>query len=115
MVDYVHSYLLNNMTDWHWDNLSGCFIRIGGLKSIRLHCGFRIKEITIREPFYKCEEIFYMDRRFIKCHRSYIVNLMLVEQFTKTEVTLQNGMVIPISRNNYATFKKVYFRYMFQK
>ena len=91
MVDYVHSYLFNNMTDWHWDNLSGCFIRIGGLKSIRLHCGFRIKEITIREPFYKCE------------------------QFTKTEVTLQNGMVIPISRNNYATFKEVYFRYMFQK
>ncbi len=72
-------------------------------------------QITIREPFYKCEEIFHMDRGFIKCHRSYIVNLMFVEQFTKTEVTLQNGMVIPISRNNYAAFKEVYFRYMFQK
>ena len=69
-------------------------------------------QITIREPFYKCEEIFHMDRGFIKCHRSYIVNLMFVEQFTKTEVTLQNGM---ISRNNYAAFKEVYFRYMFQK
>ena len=45
MVDYVLSYLLNDMTDWHWDNLSGCFFRIGGLKFIRLHCGFRIKEI----------------------------------------------------------------------
>lgn len=45
MVDYVHSYLLNDMTDWHWDNFSGCFCRIGGLKFIRLHCGFRIKEI----------------------------------------------------------------------
>ena len=66
-------------------------------------------QITIREPFYKCEEIFHMDRGFIKCHRSCIVNLMLVEQFTKAEVTHQNGMVILISRNNYATFKEVYF------
>lgn len=70
--------------------------------------------IEIRELFSRCEEIFRLEKGFFKCHRSYIVNLNHVEQFTKTEIRTKTGANIPISRNNYATFKEAYFSYMFR-
>ena len=71
-------------------------------------------DIEIRELFSKCEEIFSLEKGFFKCHRSYIVNLNHVEQFTKTQISTKNGTNIPISRNNYAAFKEAYFSYMFR-
>lgn len=70
--------------------------------------------IEIRELFSKCEEIFTLEKGFFKCHRSYIVHLSHVEQFTKTQINTNNGSTIPISRNNYCAFKETYFSYMFQ-
>lgn len=70
--------------------------------------------LEIRELFSKCEEIFSLEKGFFKCHRSYIVNLNRVEQFTKTQISTRNGTNIPISRNNYAAFKEAYFSYMFR-
>ena len=71
-------------------------------------------DIEIRELFSKCEKIFTLEKGFFKCHRSYIVNLNHVEQFTKTQISTKNGTNIPISRNNYAAFKEAYFSYMFR-
>lgn len=70
--------------------------------------------IEIRERFSHCEEIFSPDPGFFKCHRSYIVNLNCVEEFTKNTITTNNQAVIPISRSSYAAFKEQYFSYMFQ-
>lgn len=70
--------------------------------------------IEIRERFSHCEEIFSPDPGFFKCHRSYIVNLNCVEEFTKNTITTNNKTVIPISRSSYAAFKEQYFSYMFQ-
>lgn len=72
------------------------------------------RTIVIRELFSKCAEVFSPDNGFCCCHRSYIVNLNNVEQFSKTEVTTVHKAVIPISRNSYATFKETYFNYMFE-
>lgn len=71
------------------------------------------KTITIRELFSKCEEVFSPENGFCRCHRSYIVNLNNVEQFSKTEVTTIHNATIPISRNSYAAFKETYFNHMF--
>ena len=70
--------------------------------------------IAIRELFSKCEDIFSLEKGFFKCHRSYIVNLNHVEQFTKTEIATNNNATIPISRNRYVEFKETYFNHMFQ-
>ncbi len=71
------------------------------------------KTIAIRELFSKCAEVFSPENGFCCCHRSYIVNLSNVEQFSKTEVITNHNAVIPISRNNYAAFKEIYFNHMF--
>lgn len=72
------------------------------------------RTIVIRELFSKCAEVFSPENGFCCCHRSYIVNLGNVEQFSKTEVTTACHSAIPISRNNYAAFKEAYFSHMFE-
>lgn len=71
------------------------------------------RTIAIRELFSRCSEFFSLENGFCRCHRSYIVNLSHVEQFTKKEVTTIYNAAIPISRNNYEAFKEAYFNYMF--
>lgn len=69
--------------------------------------------IEIKELFSKCENIFTVEKGFFKCHRSYIVNLKRIEQFSKTEIKTTNNAMIPISRNSYPLFKDAYFSFMF--
>lgn len=71
------------------------------------------KTMEIREQFSTCENVFLPDNGFFRCHRSYIVNLSRVEQFTKTEIFTSQNARIPISRNNYMAFKDAYFNHMF--
>lgn len=71
------------------------------------------KTLEIHELFSKCTEVFSPENGFFHCHRSYIVNLSCIEQFSKKDVTINNNTVIPISRNNFAAFKETYFNYMF--
>lgn len=73
--------------------------------------GGRIVEIC--EQLSKCKEVFSAESGFYHCHRSYIVNLNHVEQFSKTELTTICHAAIPISRNCYTAFKEAYFLHMF--
>lgn len=72
------------------------------------------KIIVIRELFSKCAEVFAPENGFFRCHRSYIVNLNYIEQFSKKDIITNNNTVIPISRNNFTAFKETYFNYMFK-
>ena len=38
---------------------------------------------------------------FVRCHRSYIVNLRYVRSITKTDIILDNNILVPISRRLY--------------
>ena len=42
-----------------------------------------------------------LDETFIKVHRSYIVNLKYVKKITRTDITMVNGEIVPISRGMY--------------
>lgn len=70
--------------------------------------------ITVHESLSKCAESFSPETGFCRCHRSYIVNLSKVKQFSKSEITTFNHAAIPISRNSYAAFKETYFQHMFE-
>lgn len=73
------------------------------------------RTIEIRELFSKCVEVFSPSSGFFRCHRSYIVNLDNVEQFTKTQLSTTYNAKVPISRNSYAAFKEAYFNRMFEE
>ena len=48
---------------------------------------------------------------FVRCHRSYLVGLKFISHITKTDVTLDNGKVLPISRGAAATVHQAFIAY----
>ena len=70
--------------------------------------------LEIKELFSECANVFTLEKGFYRCHRSYIVNMNYIEQFTKTQVITKGGVQVPISRSNYVAFKEAYFCYMFE-
>lgn len=70
--------------------------------------------LEICEQFSKCVGVFSPEQGFCRCHRSYIVNLNSVEQFSRKEIITSRCASIPISRNSYAAFKEAYFNHMFE-
>ena len=48
---------------------------------------------------------------FIACHRSYIVNIGYIHSISKTDVTLDNGEIIPLSRRSYDCVNKAFIGY----
>jgi DNA-binding LytR/AlgR family response regulator len=48
---------------------------------------------------------------FIRCHRSYIVGLKYIKRITKTEVILDNGRAIPLSRRSYDMVNQAFIKF----
>ena len=55
------------------------------------------------------------DRRFVKCHKSFLVNMDFVSNITNKDFILTGNQTIPISRNIYRDMKSAYFDYFFKK
>ncbi len=48
---------------------------------------------------------------FISCHRSYVANLRYMKSIAKTEITLDNGEKIPLSRRLYKDVNEKFIRF----
>lgn len=73
------------------------------------------KRIESIDPLHSYEGRLCLSDDFFKCHRSYIVNIDHIEQFTQKELTVLSGACIPISRSCYKQFREAYFSTVFQK
>lgn len=49
---------------------------------------------------------------FIRCHRSYIVNLKYIKSITKDNVILESSIKIPISRGRYKEVNDTFINYI---
>lgn len=63
----------------------------------------------------KVETILLADKRFIKPHRSYIVNLDYIKNLSKNSFTTTSNHLIPISRNVFKGVNQAYINYSFQE
>jgi len=52
-----------------------------------------------------------LNREFISCHRSYLVSLRYIQSIGKTEITLDNGIKVPLSRRMYREVNKKFIKY----
>ena len=50
--------------------------------------------------------------QFFRIHKGYLVNFVYLAHYTKTEVVLTNGDILPLSKYKYADFVKAYLRFM---
>lgn len=48
---------------------------------------------------------------FIRCHRSYIVGLKYIKRISNSELQLDNGQAIPISRSQYSNTNMAFIKY----
>ncbi len=63
--------------------------------------------------FSSYEEILMKENVFFKCHRSYILGLGHINNFSSAEATTVSGLTCPIARGLGQAFKDAYFRFMF--
>lgn len=73
------------------------------------------ESIDVFDTLSSLEQQLTLEKGFFKCHRSYLVNLSAVSQFTATEAKTRSGMRIPIARGLSKSFKDTYFSLMFQE
>lgn len=55
------------------------------------------------------------DPRFIKTHRSYIVNMKHINTISQREIKMQSLSLIPLSKTNYSTVKSAYIKLAFEE
>jgi len=55
--------------------------------------------IKIYGTFNKITEQLLLDGRFARCHRSYVVNLDEIKTIANKELTMKNGLKVPLSRS----------------
>lgn len=61
------------------------------------------------------EAVLLIDKRFIKPHRSYIVNLDYIKNLSQDGFMTKSNHLIPISRNVFKEVKQAYINYSFQE
>ena len=69
------------------------------------------EKITLRKKISEIGEIL-PSKYFVRCHRSYIVNVKYVKSITKKNVLLENGVQIPISRGKYKEINDAFIDYI---
>lgn len=67
--------------------------------------------ISIGQKLSWVQEKLKKDRGFLRCHQSYLVNLDYVRHMEDSCFEMDNGSMIPVSRNFYKESKQAYYRY----
>lgn len=52
---------------------------------------------------------------FLRCHRSYIINLDYISDINNSDFVLNDGTLIPLKRDHKKVFKTYYEDYLFKK
>lgn len=84
----------------------------------RKHVAFFLKSnhtVETLEPFYTYENTLLLEDGFFKCHRSYLVNIHHIDNYTHSEIVMRSGRRIPIARSCQKHFEAAYFRVIFGK
>ena len=78
--------------------------------------GHTVRAITdseVLETYDKFSNIaFQLDRRFLQCHKSYIINMDRVRKFCGDSFVMDNGMTVPISQSRRKEAKNQFVAYI---
>ena len=75
--------------------------------------GETVSPPTLRIGFGEYMENNHDDRAFVRCHESIAVNIGAVDKLKKTEITLRNNEVLPVSKSRYQEVLDAYMDYRF--
>ena len=81
--------------------------------SYHLHSGEVVSPPTLRIGFSEYLEENHKGQLFVRCHESIAVNISSIDKLTKTDITLRNKEVIPVSKSRYSQVMEAYMDYRF--
>lgn len=88
------------------------------IESVNHNVNFHLRDGSFIDCFSSLNEFhdaLLSDKRFVKCHKSFIVNMDYVTGISGKEFALAGNTQVPISRNVYQQVKGAYFDYFFDK
>lgn len=101
--------LIQKGTEWNiipFDDILYCEIIN---RKVYLH----LKDTATLDYYDKIENLERkLDKRFFKCHRSYLINLQYLKSYKAGQAYLINGETIPVSRLRGDEFSQVILQYM---
>ena len=68
------------------------------------------REYNIKENISSFEE--KLSKGFFQTHRSYLVSLKYITRISRTSVTLEGGIELPLARGKYDEINRAYISYM---
>ena len=111
--DAASSILVKEKSKWTRINLS----RIAYIECVNHTVYFHLRNhetVSSYSTINAYHDVLLSDSQFIKCHKSFIVNMRCVASITGTEFILEGGVAIPISRSLFGQVKNAYFDYFFK-
>ena len=67
--------------------------------------------VSLQESFDKAIAPFNEDTRFVRCHKSFIVNMDYVRDFDKNNFLVETGKRLPIAQSKQIEVRNTYVRY----
>ena len=74
--------------------------------------GSLLTSITMREPFDTLAEQLLQDRRFIRSHTSYVVNMRFVSAINSNSFMMVNDSSVPVARNKHTEIQNEYLDFL---
>jgi len=82
------------------------------------HLYFNLSDGSVREVYgsmSEYESILLSHGEFMRTHRSYIVNMLQIEELSSSGILTFTGKTLPVSRLNYAQLQKDYMKLLFSQ
>lgn len=76
----------------------------------QLYIHTKTEKILLYKKLDEYEE--QMNTAFVRIHKSYLVNMNCIKRIERTQLTLNDGAVLPISKNRAVSTKNKYFRFV---
>lgn len=86
-----------------------CYIEVlGHYTQLHLQDGAVVR---VKESLASVAAMLHQKELFVKCHRSFVVNLRYVEKISRAACALSDGTVLPVSRNSYQELNERFIQY----
>ena len=74
--------------------------------------GEELKSVSLQNSFDKAVAPFSNDHRFVRCHKSFVVNMDFVRELNRNNVLVKTGKRLPIAQSKQVEVKKKYMTYL---
>jgi len=88
------------------------------LESIKHMIYFHLRDFSIISCYGTINEfsdLLLSDERFVRCHKSFIINMNFVKSLSSSYFIMQDKVIIPISRQSFKQIKNAYIDFFFKK